>query len=485
MYHLAVDIGASSGRVIVGQLLNDRLSLQEIYRFSNHFTINDGKATWDLGYLLKELLSGLEKAKKMGIDKCSVGIDTWAVDYVLLDDQDRLMQSAYCYRDERTNGTMEKFFQQLPKEVIYNKTGIQFLSFNTLFQLYEESPEMLQQTKSILLVPDYLNFCLTGEKRLEITNASTTQLLNIHERDFDTDLLDLLNIKRHQFPNFIEPGTKLGALKRELFPTFDLPDAEIVAVASHDTASAVLGTPGQNNWAYLSSGTWSLVGVELTEPIINKQSLTENYTNEYGAFQTYRYLKNVMGLWVIQEVQRLLEESLSFEDLVKLAKKEKPFQQFINLNDERFLNPANMIKEIQAYCHETNQPVPITASELAAAVYHNLAIIIAHHIDHIEAIVNQPIDYIHIVGGGSKNNYLNELIAIYSKRIVFAGPTEATAIGNIVIQLITYDRLQTMKEARQLIAQSFDIQQIEPKELTDQHLFHDFYTAIGRGDQIK
>lgn len=477
MHHLAIDIGASSGRILHGQLLDDKLNIQEIHRFKNGFQEMGSSLFWDIDYLYNEIINGLKIAKSQGISHCTLGIDTWAVDYVLLDENGERLQPVFAYRDKRTEHTMDKVFSKINAETIYNKTGIQFLSFNTLFQLYEEDRKQLALTDSILLVPDYLNFLLTGRKTMELTNASTTQLLNIESCDFDDDLLELLALKRQQFPILIEPGEEIGKLRTELLLQHDLPDATVIAVASHDTASAVVGTPSESNdWAYLSSGTWSLVGTELTKPVVSAQSLNDNFTNEYGANQTYRFLKNIMGLWVIQEVQRLLPDSYTFSELVELAKEQQETPPFIQLNDNRFLNPVNMIEEIQSYCRETNQSIPTSGGQLAAAVYHNLAILTSLHLDQIAACQNHPISVLHIVGGGAHNDYLNQLIANYSQRLTYAGPTEATAIGNLLIQLLSSNEITSIKEGRNLIKHSFEVKCFEPEPFDFTALFNEFHT---------
>ncbi|MGM9943370.1 MAG: rhamnulokinase family protein, partial [Lysinibacillus sp.] len=297
MHHLAIDIGASSGRIVHGELENGKIVLNEIHRFPNFFREEHGHCFWNIDYLFEEIVKGLIKAKQNGISECTLGVDTWAVDYVLLDEQGNRLQDVYAYRDVRTEHTMEKVFNILPKETIYKKTGIQFLSFNTLFQLFEESKDVLARCKHILLIPDYLNYLLTGKSTLEITNFSTTQLLNISTRQLDNDLLNIVNLKPSQFPTLIEPGIEIGPLLSSLTKQFDLPNVTVISVASHDTASAVLGTPSiSEHWAYLSSGTWSLVGIESNKPFVTDETLHDNYTNEYGAFHTYRFLKNIMGL---------------------------------------------------------------------------------------------------------------------------------------------------------------------------------------------
>jgi len=476
MHHLAIDIGASSGRIVHGELENGKIVLNEIHRFPNFFREEHGHCFWNIDYLFEEIIKGLIKAKQNGISECTLGVDTWAVDYVLLDEQGNRLQDVYAYRDVRTEHTMEKVFNILPKETIYKKTGIQFLSFNTLFQLFEESQDVLARCKHILLIPDYLNYLLTGKLTLEITNFSTTQLLNISTRQLDNDLLNIVNLKPSQFPTLIEPGIEIGPLLLSLTKQFDLPNVTVISVASHDTASAVLGTPSiSEHWAYLSSGTWSLVGIESNKPFVTDETLHDNYTNEYGAFHTYRFLKNIMGLWIIQEVQRLLPETYTFTELVNLAKEVKEVQSFINLNEQRFLKPTNMIKELQAYCKETNQPIPSTAGEIAACVFQNLAILIAFHLEHIEVTSTTVIDHLYIVGGGSNNDYLNELISNYTQKTVYAGPSEATALGNLLIQFLHCKKIKTVKEGRQVIHNSFDIKKYESNTFNRETIFNLFF----------
>jgi len=397
MLHIAVDIGASSGRLVAGKVENKTLNIQEIHRFSNGFTNRDGTYYWDIDHLLYEILYGLSLVKSMGYEDCTLGIDTWAVDYALVGKDGKRLQDVVSYRDHRTDHSIEKFTKIISKAKIYEKTGIQFLPFNTIYQLYEENKKLLNDANKILMVPDYLGYRLTGKAVTEVTNASTMQLMNIENRTFDLELLDTVSVKVEQFGNLVNPGTILGKLRNDWFPELELPSCTIISVASHDTASAIIGTPGQgNNWAYISSGTWSLLGIELDSPVINEASFVGNYTNEWGAFGTYRFLKNIMVMWILQEVQRNLPEEYSFEELVLEAKQVSAFEQFINFDDQRFLNPENMITEIQAFCIETNQTVPKSAGELAAAVFYNLAIMYAVALQDLESIVGKKklIDFI-------------------------------------------------------------------------------------------
>ncbi|MEJ9210399.1 rhamnulokinase [Bacillus smithii] len=466
MQYVAVDIGASSGRMVLGEIKNGKLEMKEISRFANGFTNVGGTCYWDLDHLLEQILQGLEQVKSMGYDQCTLGIDTWAVDYVLLDDKGKRLRESVSYRDGRTKNTIEKVAQLRSKKEIYQKTGIQFQPFNTIYQLFEDSKNELSKTNQILMIPDYLGYCLTGVAVTEATNGSTTQLLNIHNHQFDDELLEMISVKKEQFARLVEPGTPLGQLKKEWYPSYDLPNVQVITVASHDTASAIVGTPGfGENWAYLSSGTWSLLGIENEVPIINDQAFYKNYTNEWGVFKTIRFLKNIMGLWLIQEVRRNLPKNYTFPQFVEEAKKVKAFKQFVNFNHERFLNPDNMVEEIQNYCRETNQEVPLTPGELANCIYNNLAIIYAIAIDELEMITGKKIEQLHIVGGGSNNEWLNQLTADLSGRTVFAGPSEATAIGNLIMQMIATGEVSDLETARKLVRHSFRIQTYHPNHV--------------------
>ncbi|MDO8226450.1 rhamnulokinase [Bacillus cabrialesii] len=466
MIYTAIDIGASSGRVMVGELKEGKLDIQEIHRFANGFIQRDGHCFWDIDHLLKHILQGLEKVKALGYERCTVGIDTWAVDYVLLDETGNRLREVMSYRDRRTEHTIGKLKQNLSKETIYQKTGIQFQPFNTIYQLYEEDCELLKKTDTVMMVPDYLGYCLTGKAVTELTNASTTQLLNVSTGKLDSELLEAVSVQGQQFAPLTEPGCELGTLRNDWFPDYDLPACNVITVATHDTASAVIAAPGVNDgWAYISSGTWSLIGVENKTPILTELALKNNYTNERGANNTIRFLKNIIGMWVIQEVRQQLQTDYSFQQLAEEARKTEPFQQFINLNDKRFLNPDSMIEEIQHYCKETRQKIPRTAGELACCIYSNLAIIYAIAIKELETITAKQIQQLHIIGGGAQNDFLNQLTADMSGKAVYAGPTEATAIGNLLIQMIAAKEIKDIKEARQTVRNSFPIKVFTPKDI--------------------
>lgn len=479
MIYTAIDIGASSGRIMVGELNEGKLDIQEIHRFANGFSQRDGHCFWDIDHLLKQILQGLQKVKTLGYEHCTVGIDTWAVDYVLLDEKGDRLREAISYRDRRTDHTIDKLEHTLSKAAIYQKTGIQFQPFNTIYQLYEEDRELLIKTDKIMMIPDYLGYCLTGKAVTEITNASTTQLINASTGNLDPELLEAVSVQEQQFAPLTEPGCELGKLRNEWFPDYDLPACKVMTVATHDTASAVIAAPGINDgWAYISSGTWSLIGVENKTPIITDLALENNYTNERGANNTIRFLKNIIGMWVIQEVRQQLQADYSFQQLAEEAKKTEPFQQFINLNDKRFLNPENMIKEIQHYCRQTRQKTPRTAGELACCIYSNLAIIYAIAIKELETITEKPIEQFHIIGGGARNDFLNQLTADMSGKAVYAGPIEATATGNLLMQMIAAKEVKDIKEARQVVRNSFPIKVFTPKDIDRSTIIQSFQQTV-------
>lgn len=465
--HIAVDIGASSGRLVLGTLVNGILTLEEIHRFSNGFSERNGSSFWNVDYLLEQILAGLQQAKARGVKRCTLGIDTWAVDYVLLDTEGNRLQEVYAYRDRRTDGMMEEVGEIISPDAIYAKTGIQQLTFNTLYQLYAHDPEELAKTDQILLVPDYLYYRLCGRKINEVTNASTTQLLNLADRDFDAELLSLLRLRREQFAGLAEPGEALGCISDSLMQQYDLPDCQLICVATHDTASAVLGVPAPSgrSSAYISSGTWSLLGVERDQPINNSNARKANYTNEWGAYGTYRFLKNIMGLWLIQEVRRLDGRRYSFAELAEQAASAEGFRSLIPCNDPRFLNPTNMIEEIRLACAESGQPVPESAGELARCIFDSLALSYYSYLKELEALTGTAIEVLQIVGGGANNGLLCQLTADVTGKEVLAGPTEATALGNLAVQLIHIGHVADIQEARALIGRSFEINSYLPRPL--------------------
>lgn len=465
MDYIAIDIGASSGRLIHTNFEGEGgYKLEEIYRFKNGFYQQDGVDKWDLDNLVIEILIGLEKVRQKGIGECFVGIDTWGVDYGLIDMEGTILENPVSYRDNRTKNAISDFSKKMPLETLYQKTGIQLQSFNTVFQLFVEDKEKLSKVNKLMLMPDLLGYIFTGNIVIEKTNASTTQLLNLETRKWDKDILDVLGITEEILPPLTEPGQILGELQRENFSKYKLPKATFITIASHDTASAVVGTPAKGEeWAYISSGTWSLMGVEIPSGIATEEAFESNFTNEWGVQGTIRFLKNIMGMWLIQEVSRMQGYRFSYSQLAEMAEKEIPFQQFVNVNDSRFSKPDNMIEEIQDYCVETNQKVPETPGELARCIFDNLALCYAVELEKLAIISNRKITKLHIVGGGSKNKFLNQLTADVCNIKVEAGPGEATAIGNLMVQMIATNGYGTLEQAREGIRDSIELELYEPR----------------------
>lgn len=463
---LAVDIGASSGRVIAGYMQDGQLKLDVIHRFENNIIQKGDHFCWDLDSLFTEVKKGIQKTKEIGHNPVSIGIDTWAVDFVLLDKNDELLTDAVAYRDPRTDGMMEEVFSIISKERLYLETGIQFQKFNTIYQLYamkKKNPEILEKAQSFLMVPDYLNYLLTGRKINEYTNATTTQLVNAFTKKWDGELIEQIGIKKEIFQEMLPPTSSLGELKQELANEFGF-NMEVILPATHDTGSAVVAVPELDDTIYISSGTWSLIGVENGFPICITKALDYNFTNEGGFDYRFRFLKNIMGLWMIQEVKRNYNDEFSFAEFAELAKQETTFQSKVNVDEDRFLKPKNMIEEIQQYCKETGQAIPKTPGQVAKCVFASLVASYQRAIKEIEEIYEREFKTVNIIGGGSQNDMLNQLIADTSKKKVLAGPFEATAIGNIVTQLIALGEMVDLNDARRIVKQSFKMKVFTNKD---------------------
>ncbi|GFP74861.1 rhamnulokinase [Clostridium fungisolvens] len=464
-YHLAIDIGASSGRHILGYIEDGQMKIEEVYRFENGIKKIDDEYCWDLKGLFQEIKNGINKCKEIGKLPKSIGIDTWAVDFVLLDKENKVLGNTVAYRDDRTEGIMEEVFETIPKDMLYLYTGIQFQRFNTIYQLMaikNKKPEILENAKAFLMVPDYLNFLLTGVKANEYTNATSTQLVNSFDRTWDDKILEQLGIDKSIFQEIKLPKTSLGNLRKELVEEFGF-DMEVILPATHDTGSAFIASVcNDNDSVYLSSGTWSLMGVENHFPICVPQSMNYNFTNEGGIDYRFRFLKNIMGLWIIQEVRKNYDNKYSFAELVVKARESEDFNSIIDVNHDRFLNPENMIEEIKEYCRETNQQVPETVGQVAYCVYNSLSSSYKESIAELEEIFEKQYKKINVFGGGCQNELLNELLAKVTQKEVLAGPVEATAIGNIVAQLLSYEKVANLEEARKLIAKSFEIKTYIP-----------------------
>lgn len=461
-YYLAVDIGASSGRHILGTIEDGKISLEEIYRYENGMVNKDGHLCWDLGRLFAEIKNGLKKCKEMNKIPVSMGIDTWGVDYVLLDENNQVLGNTYGYRDKRTTGMDQKVYDFITEASLYERTGIQKQIFNTIYQLMAvktQNPEHMEQADTLLLIPDYFNFLLTGNKLSEYTNATTTQLVNPDSKDWDYALIDKLGYKKEIFKQISLPKTTVGTFIQDIIDEVGF-DCQVILPATHDTGSAVLSVPANDDdYLYISSGTWSLMGIESVKADCSKESKLANFTNEGGFDYRFRYLKNIMGLWMIQSVRHELNDSYSFAQLCELATKADGFKSRVDVNADEFLSPANMTEAIKKYCKDTNQEVPETVGEIAAVIYNSLSESYAEAVKELEALTGRSYSRIHIVGGGANADYLNELTAKTTKKAVYAGPTEATAIGNLLAQMLKAKDFETIEQARTCVFNSFQIKE--------------------------
>lgn len=468
---LAFDIGASSGRVIVGEKTGDRLVITEIYRFPNEPVKLGNHFYWDILRLFHEIKQGLLQAKGKGYQIYSLGIDTWGLDFGLLDENGELICNPYHYRDKQSIGMMEKVFEIIPKSEIYNSTGNQFINVNSLYQLYAmkmKNSTSLKKAVTFLPIADLLRYFLTGNKTAEETIASTTQLFNSVERKWAKTLLQKLDLPIEIFPEVVEAGTLAGNITPAICSELQIDPVKVYAVGEHDTASAVLAVPTEEKeFAYLSSGTWSLLGTELDGPIINEQSLQKNFTNEKGVYQTYRFLKNVTGLWLIQECKKSWEKEgtfLTYSEITELSLEAQPFYAYIDPDHEMFLNPDHMPKQIQKYCEDTNQAIPNSKGEIIRIVIESLALKYRFVLEEIEFLTGKRYKSLYVVGGGVKNELLCQFTANALSRPVYAGPEEATAIGNILVQFIATGELKDTQEARKLVKSSFPVKTFNPQE---------------------
>ncbi len=458
-YYLAVDIGASSGRHILAKMKDGKIQLEEVYRFPNGMENKNGTLCWDVERLFTEIVNGLKKCRELNKIPSTMSIDTWAVDYVLLDKNDQILGETAGYRDSRTAGMDEKVYEEISLEDLYARTGIQKQIFNTIYQLMavkEAHPEYMENAESMLMIPDYFQFLLTGVKKMEYTNATTTQLVSPKTNDWDYELIDLLGFNKKIFKEISMPGTVVGNFTEEIRKEVGF-DCTVVLPATHDTGSAVLAVPTNDDDAiYISSGTWSLMGIERQDADCSMESMKANFTNEGGYDHRFRFLKNIMGLWMIQSVKKEFTEELSFAEICSRASHEK-IASIVDCNDDCFLAPENMIQAVQDFCKNTNQQVPKTVGEIAAVIYNSLAKCYGDTIKEIEAITEREYNTIYVVGGGANAGYLNELTAKYTGKQVWAGPTEATAIGNIAVQMLYDGVFKDLPEMRTCIRNSFDI----------------------------
>ena len=463
-YFLAIDIGASSGRHILGSVTDGKLSLEEVYRFPNGMKEEDGTLYWDVDSLFDEILTGMKKCKDLGKIPVSVGIDTWGVDFILLDKDDKIQGKAVGYRDHRTRGMDERVYEIVPESELYKRTGIQKAIYNTVYQLMalkEKDPAQLESAQSLLLMPDYFHFKLSGNKASEYSEATTTQLVDPRLRDWDHDLIEKLGFPKKIFQKIHMPGTVIGNLTEDVKAKVGY-DCSVVLPPSHDTASAVLAIPATgDDVCYISSGTWSLMGVLLDEPDCSEKSRQADLTNEGGWAGKITYLANIMGLWMIQSVRNALVPEMSYDELCKSAAKES-IKSIVDCQDPSFLSPDDMAQAVKDYCDRTGQEVPETLPELAAVIYNSLAKCYEEKLKLIEGMTGVHYDAINIIGGGSNAGYLNQLTADFTGRTVIAGPSEATAIGNILAQMINEGVFKGSEDARDCVRRSFEVKVYKP-----------------------
>jgi rhamnulokinase len=467
---LAFDLGAESGRGVIGLFDGKKLKLEEINRFPTGGTTLAGSLYWDVLRMYDEMKRGIKLAtESYGSDIAGMGIDTWGVDFGLLGPNDVLLENPHCYRDSRIDGMMEAAEQEVGREYIYEQTGIQFMPINTLYHvmaLARQNRWMLDIAKTMLLMADLFNFFFTGMKVCEFTNATTTQFYNPREKTWARQLLERLDIPTHFLPEVVSPGIVLGDLRPSIVDELDVPGIPVIAPATHDTGSAVAAVPAETDgYAYISSGTWSLMGIEFPEPIINEKALQLNFTNEGGVAGTFRVLKNIMGLWLVQECRRTWAQQgreFSYSQLVEMAEKAEPFRSLVDPDDVSFLKPGDMPSRIREFCRRTNQPIPEDEGQVIRTALDSLALKYRWVLERLEVLVGRALAPIHIVGGGIQNRLLCQLTANVTGKQVVAGPVEATAIGNVLVQALAIGVIGSIAEGREIVRKSFELVTYDP-----------------------
>lgn len=472
--YLAVDLGAESGRLMAGFFDGTQVRLEELHRFPNGGVSIGGTLRWNVLGLWREIQSGLQQAAAVDVEIKSVGVDSWGVDYVLMSGDDELLGHPWHYRDARNNGMVELATQRVPREEIFAETGLQFMQINSLYQLLamsREHPRLLEQAGRFLMIADYFHWCLCGSRVVEFTNATTTQMYHPGRRDWAVELLRKLDIPTHILGDVVTPGTKLGQLRAEVAEASGLPRINVVAPATHDTGSAVAAVPTENtgkpNWAYISSGTWSLMGVEVQDAIITPEALQRNVTNEGGIDGTYRLLKNIMGLWLVQECRRSFQRegrNVDYGQVTALANEAPPFGSMINPDHPDFLSPDDMPTAIRQWCQTHGEQVPETDGQLIRTALESLALRYSVVLKQMEELTGVPVEVIHIVGGGCQNELLNQFTANACGRPVIAGPVEATAMGNVLVQARASGEIASLSEVRQVVRNSCEIREFHPQD---------------------
>jgi len=482
-HYIAVDLGAESGRVMLASLSDEKLSLQEMHRFANDPVEENGTLRWDVDRLFAEIKKGIKKALTREKKIQSIGVDTWGVDFGLIDSNGQLVEKPYHYRDARTIGVLDRASETLSRRDIYQNTGIQFLPFNTLFQLIacrQQNPEILEKASSLLFMPNLFMYLLCGDISAEYTIASTSQLMNMKTGTWSDVILDTFGIPREILPKITAPGTRVAVLDKIIADETGCSRIPVIAVGTHDTASAVVAIPVDHdqNWAYLSSGTWSVMGVEISEPIMNEKSLECDFTNEGGVEDTIRLLKNIMGLWLVQECRRDWAgkgKKFDYDQLTQMASEAKPFSVCLNPDYHEFITPGNMPERINRYLKLTGQSEIHDKGQMVRVILEALAARYRQNLEHIESISGSHIDVLHIVGGGTRNELLNQLTADAIGRSVVSGPVEATVLGNVLVQAKAGGQIESLKQARKMIAESFPLKEYKPQETEK---WNDFMTRF-------
>ncbi len=484
---LAFDLGATSGRSILGTIENGRLQMKELTRFPNQILQIGDHFHWNIYSLFEHLKAGLIAAKNEGVEITSIGIDTWGVDFALLAEDGSILGAPYAYRDPHSIGAPEKYFEIVPREKVYNLTGSQVINFNSLFQLFAMSQannSLLKATKEILFMADALAYMLTGNKVVEYTIASTSQILNPRTKKFEAELLEKAGVSPSILGEIVMPGHLIGTLRDDLAEESELGKVNVVAVAGHDTASAVAAVPAANeNYAYLSSGTWSMMGIELRDAIINEQTSKNNFTNEGGVEGTIRFLKNITGMWILEQCMKEWKKegiTYAYEKIVQMADTVDPFQSFIEPDHCSFVNPLSMTRAIQDYCTVTGQKTPQTHPEFVRCIFESLSLKYRNVLGLLKDMAPFPIEKLHVIGGGSKNPLLNQWTANSIGIPVIAGPSEATAIGNIMLQAKAAGCVDSLQEMRQIIAESVHIDEFLPENpKVWEEAYEKFLTVVG------
>jgi rhamnulokinase len=484
-HFLAFDLGAESGRTILGKLEGDRIVTRELTRFSNGPVRVLGHLHWNIYNLFEEVKKGMKAClEEADIRPEALAVDTWGVDFGFLARDGSILGFPFAYRDGRTKGAMEGFFERIPREKIYQITGIQFLPFNTLFQLYalvrDKSP-LLEHIAGLLFMPDLFNYLLTGEKVSEFTMASTSQLLDPSRGTWNEELFAALEISPAIMQDVLSPGTAIGALSPAVSQEMDLEETLVIATASHDTAAAIAAIPASGtNWAYISSGTWSLMGVEAARPIINTKALDANFTNEGGVSGTIRFLKNIAGLWLLQQCRKEWAKTaaLTYEELTRLAEEAPSFKSFVDPDWPGFLNPPSMPDAIRQFCLKTGQKPPLTVPEFVRCILESLALKYRLTLNRLRQLTETPIERIHVIGGGSRNQLLCQMTADAAGVPVVAGPAEATAIGNIMVQALALGYVQSLDDIRKIIRNSIALRNYEPSGVKEWDLAVERYREL-------